>query len=209
MQGKWLLSSQLRSTLNHTAWSGCISSPTGSCAKAYIWQAFKARLQNTCWRKWLKILRKRSFILESLFMWDNTLLPRIGSIHQENTTSQHTLAGAWGSATTLPWLWFITLGASKMDKRAGHASTMAAELSRVADPPPPWRMISWTLENHLVLPVDPHESTEAQKRDGRPEHLGAGSRSATTPLRDNSSNKTNQGSMATKYLLSTRRSALW
>lgn len=124
MQGKWLLSSQLCSTLNHTVWSGCISSPTGSCAKAYIWQAFKPWLQNMCGRKWFKILRKQSFILERLFTWDNKLLPRTGSIHQENTTTQHTLAGVasqpshcsdylsstallgWISRVgTLPWWW--------------------------------------------------------------------------------------------------------
>ena len=122
MQGKWLPSSQLCSTLNHTVWSGCISSPTGSCAKAYIWQAFKPRLQNMRWRKWFKILRKQSFILESLFTWDNKLLPRIGSIHQENTMSQHTLAGACLSAAARPWLRSIIHGASKVDKQLATLS---------------------------------------------------------------------------------------
>lgn len=83
MWGKWLLSSQLCSTLNHTVWSDCRSSPTGSCAKAYIWQAFKPQQQNMCWRKWFKILRKQPFIPERLFTWDNKLLPRRGAIHQE------------------------------------------------------------------------------------------------------------------------------
>lgn len=122
MQGKWLLSSQLCSTLNHTVWSGCISSPTGSCAKAYIWPAFKPRLQNMCWRKWFKILRKQSFILESLFTWDNKLLPRIGTIHQEHTTAQRTLAGACLSATAWQRLPFIIHGASEMDKQAARTA---------------------------------------------------------------------------------------
>lgn len=130
MQGKWLLSSQLCSTLNHTVWSDCISSPTGSCAKAYIWQAFKPWQQNMCWRKWFKILRKQSFILESLFTWDNKLLPRIGAIHQENTISQPTLAGVCLSAITQPWRLFVIHSASKVEKQAGHTSMMVQSCHR-------------------------------------------------------------------------------
>ena len=172
MQGKWLLSSQLCSTLNHTAWSGCISSPTGSCAKAYIWQAFKPRLQNMCWRKWFKILRKQSFILESLFMWDNKLLPRIGSIHQESTTSQHTPLGPeaqplhcrdYDSPSTAHLRWISRL----------------ATLPRWRPSRPGWQtlphpggapqaqVISWTPENHLVFPAE-HWGTEEGWKAGAP-----------------------------------------
>lgn len=192
MQGKWLLSSQLCSTLNHTVWSGCISSPTGSCAKAYIWQAFKPRLQNMCWRKWFKILRKQSFILESLFTWDNKPLPRIGSIHQENTTTEHTLAGACLSAIMLPWLLFIICGASQMDKQAGHTSMGTAALSGAENPPPPRRSTRSTddLTDPTGLPALSYRATreqaagiQAHEGDVRQEHLGARSRSSTSPLK--------------------------
>lgn len=164
MQGKWLPSSQLCSTLNHTVWSGCISSPTGSCAKAYIWQAFKPRLQNMRWRKWFKILRKQSFILESLFTWDNKLLPRIGSIHQENAMSQHTLAGACLSAATRPWLWSIIHGASKVDERLAtrpwwRPSCQGWQTLPYPGEAPQAQMTSWTLETYLIFPMDPHGST--------------------------------------------------
>lgn len=192
MQGKWLLSSQLCSTLNHTVWSGCISSPTGSCAKAYIWQAFKPRLQNMCWRKGFKILRKQSFILESLLTWDNKLPPRIGSIHQENTTTQHTLAGACLSAITphdyylssvvhLRWASRLRTFPRRQQRCRGQQTVPHPEEALEV------QMTSRTLQEGL--PGLSYRSTRkhaagirAHGGDGRKENLGAPYRSSTSPL---------------------------
>lgn len=190
MQGKWLLSSQLCSPLNHTVWSGCISSPTGSRAKAYIWQAFKPQLQNMCWRKWFKILRKQSFILEKLFTWDNKLLPRIGSIHQENTTTQHTLA-EYAFQPSRCCDYYLHLSASKMEKQAGHTSMRAAELSRVVTPPYPGeaskiQVTSWTQETYLASTQTDTKAlagTWAHEGDGRQKRPGPGPRLPTSPLK--------------------------
>lgn len=135
--------------------------PYRELCKGIFWQAFKPRLQNMRWRKWFKILRKQSFILERLFTWDNKLLPRIGSIHQENTMSQHTLAGACLSAATRPWLWSIIHGASKVDKRLAtlpwwRPSCQGWQTLPYPGEAPQAQMTPWTLETYLIFPMDPH-----------------------------------------------------